>query len=394
MPTNEIPLGTQVVVDAGALGQLLAALHRRGYQIIGPTIRDSAVVYDSIESTEDLPAGWTAEHGAGLYRLLKRDDQALFGYVIGPGSWKQFLHPPEVALSSASREDGAFRILPGDAPPASPRAFLGVRACELAAIARQDRILLEDRYVDSIYRQRRENAFLIAVHCTDSAPTCFCASMETGPKAESGFDIALAEIVEPDRHVFLAEAGTARGGEVLAEVEHTRSNAETRAKVQRAVAQASSKQSRRIDTAGLREALYDAFDSPRWEKVAARCLACANCTMVCPTCFCITVEDSGDVSGHRADRRRKWDSCFSQTFSYIHGGSVRLSAKSRYRQWLTHKLAAWIVQFGAPGCVGCGRCITWCPVGIDITEETAALRGQEPPAAAQQGANHGDASAR
>jgi formate hydrogenlyase subunit 6/NADH:ubiquinone oxidoreductase subunit I len=383
MPTNEIPVGTQVVVDAGALGELLSALNRRGYQIIGPTIRASAIVYDSIESTAELPAGWTAEQEAGRYRLRKRGDQALFGYVIGPGSWKPFLHPPDVLLSSADRTDGVFRILPGDPEPSSPLALLGVRACELAAIQRQDRILLEDRYVDSIYRRRRENAFLIAVQCTESAPTCFCASMSTGPKVDAGFDIALTEIVEPDRHIFLAEAGTQRGGEVLAEVEHARSNAETRAKAQRAIAQAASTQSRRIDPAGLREAVYEAFDSPRWDKVASRCLACANCTMVCPTCFCITVEDSSDVSGHRADRRRKWDSCFTQMFSYIHGGSVRLSARSRYRQWLTHKLAAWIDQFGTSGCVGCGRCITWCPAGIDITEEAAALRGQETPAAAQ-----------
>ncbi len=383
MPTSEIPLGTQVVVEAAAMGALLDALKRRGYQIAAPTIRASAIVYDFIESVEELPAGWTAEQEAGRYRLRKRDDQALFGYATGPHSWKQFLHPADVLLSTASRDDGVFRILPGDPPPASPRAFFGVRACDLEAIARQDRVLLQDRYVDSIYRQRRENAFLIAVHCTECAATCFCASMSTGPKAESGFDIALTEIVEPDRHVFLAEAGTARGAEVLAEVEHARSNAETRAKAQKAIAAAAASQTRRIDTNGLREALNEAFDNPRWDQVATRCLACANCTMACPTCFCITVEDSGDITGSRADRRRKWDSCFTQMFSYIHGGSVRLSAKSRYRQWLTHKLAAWVDQFGTPGCVGCGRCITWCPVGIDITEEAAALRGQEAPATAQ-----------
>jgi Fe-S-cluster-containing hydrogenase component 2 len=391
MPANEIPTGTEVVFDASALGELLGALTRRGYQIVGPTIRDGAIVYDAIESAAELPAGWGAEQDAGRYRLRKRDDGALFGYVIGPGSWKRFLHPADVLLSAAERTGELFRILPGDPPPPAPYAFLGVRACDLAAIERQDRILLGDRYVDFVYRQRREGAFLVVVQCTESAPTCFCASMSTGPKAGTGFDIALTEIVEPDRHIFLAAAGTARGAEVLAEVAHARSNAETRAKARSAMAQAASTQSRRIDTAGLREALYEAFESPRWDKVAARCLACANCTMVCPTCFCMTVEDSSDVTGHRADRRRKWDSCFTQMFSYIHGGSVRLSAKSRYRQWLTHKLAAWIDQFGESGCVGCGRCITWCPVGIDITEEAAAIRGQERPAAALQGANHGDA---
>ena len=81
--------------------------------------------------------------------------------------------------------------------------------------------------------------------------------------------------------------------------------------------------------------------------------------------------------GARAERWRKWDSCFTLDFSYIHGGSVRTSAAARYRQWLSHKLATWIDQFGSSGCVGCGRCITWCPVGIDITEEVAAIRASE-----------------
>jgi Fe-S oxidoreductase len=96
--------------------------------------------------------------------------------------------------------------------------------------------------------------------------------------------------------------------------------------------------------------------------------------MVCPTCFCTTVEDVSDVTGDHAERWRRWDSCFTLGFSYIHGGSIRNSGKARYRQWMTHKLASWIDQFGTSGCVGCGRCITWCPVGIDITEEARAIR--------------------
>jgi ferredoxin len=96
--------------------------------------------------------------------------------------------------------------------------------------------------------------------------------------------------------------------------------------------------------------------------------------MACPTCFCTTVDDVTDLTGSQAVRSRRWDSCFSMDFSYIHGGSVRSSGASRYRQWLTHKLASWQDQFGASGCVGCGRCITWCPVGIDLTEEVEAIR--------------------
>jgi sulfhydrogenase subunit beta (sulfur reductase) len=99
--------------------------------------------------------------------------------------------------------------------------------------------------------------------------------------------------------------------------------------------------------------------------------------MVCPTCFCTSVEDSTDVDGDGVVRVQRWDSCFTVDYSYIHGGSVRSSDRSRYRQWMTHKLSTWFDQFGSSGCVGCGRCITWCPVGIDITEEVAAIRATE-----------------
>ena len=135
---------------------------------------------------------------------------------------------------------------------------------------------------------------------------------------------------------------------------------------------------RSLDQEGLKELLYENRNHPRWDDVADRCLSCANCTMVCPTCFCTTVEDSTDLTGDTAERVRRWDSCFTMDFSYIHGGAVRKSVKSRYRQWMTHKLGTWQDQFGSSGCVGCGRCITWCPVGIDITEEVAAMRNEQP----------------
>jgi ferredoxin len=245
----------------------------------------------------------------------------------------------------------------------------------LAAIAAQDRVLLGDRFADSIYRDRRNGSFIVAVNCTEPGGTCFCASMKTGPGATSGFDVLLTELVEPKSHVLIAEAGSETGREVLEEIGAREAPERVSAKAAAAVKAAASKMGRKVETEGLRQALYDAFEHPRFEQVAGRCMSCGNCTQVCPTCFCITVEDSSDVTVTRAERWRRWDSCFTGNFSYIHGGSVRLSPKSRYRQWLTHKFAAWVDQFGSFGCVGCGRCITWCPVGIDVTEELAAIRG-------------------
>lgn len=366
--------GSYSVLQASEVGKLIEALARRGYEVNGPTVRDGAIVYDHIESAEELPAGWTDEQEPGRYGLKRRQDEALFGYAVGPQSWKKYLHPAEVRLFAAERQDGTFRILNNETAPKRPHAFLGVRACELAAIAVQDRVLLEDKYRDSIYGERRSGVFVVAVQCTQAAATCFCASMGSGPRARTGFDLALTELVGADGHRFIVETGSERGAEVLADLHTTPATDADLRKAEAAVEGAARQQVRRIDTEGIKELLYQSFEHPRWDDVARRCLTCANCTMVCPTCFCTTVEDVTDVTGDHAERWRHWDSCFTLDFSYIHGGSIRNSSKGRYRQWMTHKLASWIDQFGSSGCVGCGRCITWCPVGIDITEEVRAIR--------------------
>jgi ferredoxin len=368
------------ILDRNAIDPLFEALKRRGFALVGPTVRDGAIVYDEIGSSTDLPVGWTDEQAGGTYRLKRRADDALFGYAVGPQSWKKYLLLPAMRLWEARREKNGFRILTENAEP--PRlAFIGVRSCELQAIAVQDHILIGGPHQDPSYRLRRDHVFLLAVNCGQAGGTCFCVSMKTGPKATSGFDLALTEIMEParpsegeGRHYFVAEAGTERGAELLRDVPHSEA-AETEIDAAlRVVHKTASEMGRTLDTAGIKNLLYQNLEHPRWDEVATRCLTCANCTMVCPTCFCTTVEDVTDLSGDHAERWRKWDSCFTMDFSYIHGGTVRPSAKSRYRQWMTHKLATWIDQFGTSGCVGCGRCITWCPVGIDITEEVRAIR--------------------
>ena len=367
--------GAHVRLPVNRIGQLIQYLARRGYEVLGPTIRDGAIVYDRIETVDELPRGWTDEQNPGQYRLKPRQDGALFGYAVGPHSWKKYLHPADIKLFEAERQETHFRILNG--PPRRDRrfAFIGVRACELAAIGIQDRVLLEDRYHDPVYAERRDGVFLVAIQCTHSVSTCFCSSMGTGPQVRAAADLVLTEIVNAEDHWFLAQAGTEAGSEALAELEHRPATDAEIGAAAAAVEDAAARQTRQIDNTGIRELLYENFEHPRWDDVAARCLACANCTMVCPTCFCTTVEDTSDITGDHAERWRRWDSCFTTGFSYIHGGSVRISGKARYRQWMTHKLGSWFDQFGSSGCVGCGRCITWCPVGIDITEEVLAIRG-------------------
>lgn len=366
---------THVVVEANQLDQLIQALARRGYDAIGPTVRDGAMVLDHLDSARDLPSGWTAEQGPAHYRLQPLPRPAFFAYAGGPQSWKKYLHPADVCLYAAERQNGAFHILNNDAKPERPYAFLGVKACELSAIKIQDRVLMGDKYRDPVYEARRKQTFIVAKQCTKSGPTCFCASMGTGPEVKDGFDLVLTEFAFDGQHRFVVGIGSERGEEVLSELHTAPASREDLQKIQAGIASAS-EQERKIDTAGLKDLLYANFEQPRWSKVAERCLTCGNCTMVCPTCFCTTVEDSTDITG-RAERLRRWDSCFSINFSYIHGGSIRTSASARYRQWLTHKFAAWIDQFGTAGCVGCGRCIVWCPAGIDVTEEIRALQEKQ-----------------
>ena len=359
-----------------ALQSLLDCLRRRGYRTLGPTLRDQAIVYDDVATIADLPKGWTDEQKGGHYRLKRRDDDALFGYAVGPQSWKRFLHPPLQKLWSATRTGDAVTVR---AEPAAPErfAFIGVRACELHAIAIQDRVLVQGPHTDPHYRARRENAFLVAVNCGTAGGTCFCVSMNTGPKAEAGYDLALTELIEDGARGFTVEAGSEAGREVLAELA---SRAATEAEIaagEAVVARTAASMGRNMKSDDVRELLLRNLDHPRWDEVASRCLTCGNCTMVCPTCFCTSVEETSDLAGTESSATRRWDSCFTMDFSYIHGGAVRPSAHSRYRQWMTHKLANWIDQFGTSGCVGCGRCITWCPVGIDITEEVGAIRESE-----------------
>ena len=354
---------------------LFEVLISKGYQIVGPTIKDNAIVYDEIVSIEDLPVGWTDEQEAGLYRLKKRRDQALFGYNVGPHSLKKYFHPPVRKLWGAQRKskNGGFDVI-NEMKNHKRAAYLGIRACDLNAVLIQDKVFLEQSYIDPVYQAKRRDAFIVAVNCGQAASTCFCASMGTGPKAEKGFDLALTEIIDKSEHYFIIEAGTKKGGDVISALPVTKALEGDNEKVNRILQKTEQSMGRKMDTTDIKSLLYENVDHSQWDDVASRCLTCGNCTMVCPTCFCTTVEDTTDLTGDHAERWQRWDSCFTMDFSWIHNGSARASTKSRYRQWMTHKLASWIDQFDTSGCVGCGRCITWCPVGIDITKEVRTIR--------------------
>ena len=371
-PSHERSVMSVRIVDSSQFAGLIPLLAEHGYTVVGPTIQEGVIVYDEIDGPDDLPIGWTEVTAAGTYGLVEREDEAYFGFTIGPRTLKTYLFPPSQTLLTITHVDSglAFASEPVDPPR---YAFIGVRACEIAAVEIQDRVFTGGPAADAVYAKTRERSFVVGVNCSVAASTCFCVSMGTGPRCTSGYDIVVTELLDSDRHEFALEAGTDAGEEVINLLDTLEATASHLERIESVVEDTTRHMGRTFPQDDAYDLLTSNLESPIWDSIAERCLSCANCALVCPTCFCSTVEDVTDLEGTAA-RTRSWDSCFSLDFTNLHGHSVRSSTASRYRQWMTHKLAYWYDQFGSSGCVGCGRCITWCPVGIDITAEIVNLK--------------------
>ena len=386
MNDKNLTIGSTVALSKTELDFLLADLRAEGYLTVGPRLQDESIVYNQIEGLKDLPRGLMSEQAPGSYRLIQTGREHYFDFIPAAQSWKQFLFPPRHVLFTAQKKSteehtadhtgehsasrtGKWQIKENDAS-APHYALVGVRPCELAAIAIQDRVFLRPDFYDPIYRARREGLFILAVNCLHPNATCFCTSLGTGPRHKSGFDLCLTETDD----LFLMEAGSELGLSLLSHRTYALPTAFIQNAAERAIEQAAGHMGRSLDTHDLPGLLTEHLDASRWTEVGKRCLSCANCTQVCPTCFCWDAVDQTDITGQHSRRERFWDSCFNPNFSYVVGGNTRPNIRARYRQWLTHKLGQWKAQFDVLGCVGCGRCITWCPVGIDLTEEVAAIR--------------------
>ncbi len=375
MAPDEGRAETALLLRKTRFQDLLDHLVQAGYRVIGPTVREGVVTYDEIHRVEQIPRGWVDLQEPGKYRLrYDKNNPFWFSFTPGPISLKRYLFPPTQTLFRVRRDNGRPRA--EAVIPDPPRyAFLGVRGCDVRAVAVQDRVYIDrqGQFSDSYYAKARERCLIIAVECQTFADTCFCTSMGSGPQVQSGADLVLTEL--PD--AFVVRSLSDKGQAIVSALELPPAAPEQVAEADQAVREAAGSMERRVDTTDIRNLLLRNLENPRWEEVAKRCIACANCTMVCPTCFCFTVQEVTDLSGENIERRRVQDSCFNPEFSYAFGTIVRQTVSSRYRQWLTHKFATWYDQFGTPGCVGCGRCITWCPVGIDVTEELQAIRNSD-----------------
>jgi ferredoxin len=370
MTEMNLTIGSKVSIQKSELNHLITLLRDFGYETIGPKIHNQAISYAVVEQLEDLPQGYSSEQERGYYRLHKGNHNRYFGAAPGSDSWKKFLFPPRSTLFSAERENGGWNETI-NREENKKFAFMGVRPCDLSAINIQDRVFIREDYVDPIYSTRRAKALIIVVYCLHPSSTCFCTSMGSGPQATSGFDLSLTELED----VFLVEIGSDAGIALVQQIEWAPASANYLQIASKKMEKSMQAVTRKIDDPqSVPEMLLANLDHPHWDEVGSRCLSCTNCTLACPTCFCWEVEDSTNLAGNRTQRTRAWDSCFNLSYAAQAGGNIRPTTRSRYRQWLTHKMGTWVEQFGESGCVGCGRCIVWCPAKIDITEEVNSLR--------------------
>lgn len=361
------------VVGPEGVHALICELSAAGFRVAGPIAGEDAIEIGQIEGYEDLPVGVGATQEPGHYRLFSRSDGAAFAWAVGPDSFKRSVLPPRVVAMRATRVGGETRFETPE--PTNDRvALFGIRPCDVHALAVLDRVMMGGADVDPDYASRRSNVFIVAVECGEPAGNCFCASMSTGPGIEEGFDVRLTEMVQEEGVSYLAVAGSPAGQRMIDVITANPAEPRDLERARGVVDGARARMGRELDTDGLAERLLANPEHPHWDVIAGKCLACANCTLVCPTCFCTTMVDSSSLDGASATRSRLWDSCFNSGHSEMGGAPHRRTVRARYRQWATHKLASWHAQFGTPGCVGCGRCVTWCPVGIDLTQEVAEIR--------------------
>lgn len=355
------------------LQQLILSLQQAGYDCIGPQVKDSAIVYDHVQHAEQLPWGMRDYQEPGKYRLEKISEQQAFSFANGPQAIKPWLFKTRETVWKVKRnhDTGKLEFTPEN-PPEKPLAIIGARSCDLVGMAIQDKVFIDDKYSDSRYRNRREKLFVIAVNCTYSSNNCFCVSAGTGPQVQNSYDILMTELEDG----FVVHIGSTKGQMIVEPLQLPIAKSSQLQIAEQRVEQAAQKQTKRIpldNSRGLRDLLFSNLEHPRWEEVAERCLSCGNCTQVCPTCFCHSEVEAPKLDGDESSHIREWDSCFTAGHSYVAGKVLRDDTRKRYRQWLTHKVGSWFDQFDTSGCVGCGRCITWCPVGIDITEELSAI---------------------
>lgn len=344
---------------------------KRSFILIGPSFENGVITLKEMDS-DHLPAGYRDSQSPGHYRL-NRGDSNIFSFGNGPDSFKRFIFPTITEVFSFKKMKKGLTIT---RPPDKNEtfAFFGMRACDINALKIFKKVFSGLDNPDAFVRR---DFFVIGLNCLYPSENCFCSSLSTGPEIKDDCGMVITEL----KGHLLIESREERE-DFLDGIDWGVATDEDLKEKESVIERCRRMIKKYVNTKDLPLRIYRNSEHSRWSHVSERCLACGNCTQVCPTCFCNSTFDSLNISslkrtseGISGKRIRVWDSCFSMNFARVHGGNFRPSRRARYRHWLSHKFGYWIDQFGMVGCVGCGRCITWCPVGIDITVELEALGG-------------------
>jgi len=340
------------------LGKLIEVLKAYGYVTYGYKVSRGAVIFDELRNLEDMPLKYRDVQGPGSYRLIEGN-----GVRHSFASPKEVIHPARQELFNVDSNGGVSY------PPIESKkiALVGIKSCDLASIKVMDRILSND---DS-YNARRKEALTIVEECINPGDTCFCGSLGTGPYVSEDFDLAYARI--DDDHV-LFKYGSRVGLNLVKRLGLKPASEELVNTYSSLMSEAKEKTSPlKFGLSDIENSMLKSMsDVDLWKKLSEKCVGCANCNLVCPTCFCTEFLDDLKLD-NSASRVRFWVGCLSYVYGLVAGTHFRPELYMRYRHFVLHKFLFYRKQIGLVGCVGCGRCITWCPVGIDLRKTVSEV---------------------
>ena len=292
-----------------------------------------------------------------LFSKIDKADDMYPSYSNTKNSVKEFLLPQLEELFRFAKKGNSNEII--DVKEKKRRSLLfGVRPCDGKAVAMLDKVFLEN-IPDSYYKSRLENTFVIGMACDTPLQTCFCTSVGGGPFSTEGLDALFVELEEKYliipvtkqcEKLFVHFDNASK--EDIKEAEKLKKNAEKRLKPV-------------FEIEGIKEKLDEMFESSIWDEIYQKCIKCGICTYLCPACHCFDVQD--ETIGEKGCRVRNWDSCMFPKFTlHASGHNPRPTQKERWRQRIMHKFNYLKENTGLYGCVGCGRCVEYCPVNLDI----------------------------
>jgi len=301
-----------------------------------------------------------------LIREIDSPSQVILEYRNAKESPKSVLFPQREALFRYRTEKGKAEVdVPAGA--AKGRVLFGIRPCDARGLLLLDKVF-GGGSSDPYYMEKRRQTVVVSLGCTDPNPSCFCLSMGGGPCSAEGSDLLLLDL--GDRYI--AEAVSEKGVAFLEDQAFEKNDEKSLSLAEKTRKQAEASMQPLAKKENLEEELERLFSDPVWKDLAETCLSCGICTYLCPTCHCFDLCD--EASGQAGERIRVWDSCQFPLFTQQASGfNPRPTVKERFRQRIMHKLSYLPRSQGMTGCVGCGRCVTECPVNLDIREVMVSL---------------------